>query len=108
MTESSGSLKSALQDQSLENQCSEVLKRIRGYLKFCYEQVITTEMAEWCVGEEILVFKEKLLNSERVLADLTLALVGKKASVYRVFFPLCRKVWKMTFWKVPSACMGSR
>ena len=82
MTESSGSLKSILQDQSLENQCSEVLKRIRGYLKFCYEQVITTEMAEWCVGEEILVFKEKLLNSERVLADLTLALGGKKASVY--------------------------
>ena len=23
---------------------------------------------------------------------------------YRVFFPLIRKVWKMTFWKVPSAC----
>ena len=22
---------------------------------------------------------------------------------YRVFFPLSRKVWKMTFWKVPSA-----
>ena len=22
-------------------------------------------------------------------------------------FPLCRKVWKMTFWKVPSVCMGS-
>ena len=28
--------------------------------------------------------------------------------VYRVFFPLCRKVLKMTFWKVPSACMDSR
>ena len=24
--------------------------------------------------------------------------------VYRAFFPLCRKVWKMTFQKVPSAC----
>ena len=22
---------------------------------------------------------------------------------YRVFFPLSRKVWKKTFWKVPSA-----
>ena len=23
--------------------------------------------------------------------------------MYTVFFSLCRKVWKMTFWKVPSA-----
>ena len=22
---------------------------------------------------------------------------------YRAFFPVCRKVWKRTFWKVPSA-----
>ena len=24
-------------------------------------------------------------------------------TLYRVFFPICRKVWKMTFWKVPMA-----
>ena len=29
-------------------------------------------------------------------------------SAYRAFFPLSRKVWKMTLWKVPVACMGSR
>ena len=27
---------------------------------------------------------------------------------YRAFFPLGRKVWKMTLWNVPLACMGSR
>ena len=81
MTDSSSSLQSIFQDQSLEEQCSELLKRIRGFLEFCYNEVITTAMAEWCVGDEILVFKEKLLKSEIVLIDLSLALVGNKVSV---------------------------
>ena len=81
MTESSGSPQSLMQDQSLEEQCSEVLKRIREYLKFCYDTVISAAMVESCVGDEILVFKEKLLKSEMALVDLSFALVGKKASV---------------------------
>ena len=80
-TEPSGSQQIVLRDQSLQEQCSEVLKRIRGYLDFCYNEVKGTGMAEWCVGDEILVFREKLLKSERDLADLSLALIGKKASV---------------------------
>ena len=28
---------------------------------------------------------------------------GKGMNIYRAFFPVCRKVWMMTFWKVPSA-----
>ena len=80
MTEPSGSQQIIMQDQSLQEQCSEMLKRIRGYLEFCYH-VKTTDIAEWCVGDEILVFREKLLKSEIDLADLSLALIGKKASV---------------------------
>ena len=80
MTEPSGSQQIIMQDQSLQEQCSEMLKRIRGYLEFCYH-VKTTDISEWCVGDEILVFREKLLKSEIDLADLSLALIGKKESV---------------------------
>ena len=115
MTESSGSPQSLMQDQSLEEQCSEVLKRIREYLKFCYDTVISAAMVESCVGDEILVFKEKLLKSEMALVDLSLALVGKKASVccfilkVAVYAPFVKIIFGFRLWmdNLRACCTSS-
>ena len=43
----------------------------------------------------------RLLGCEK--SPLCLESVHMRGLYYRAFFPLCRKVWKMTLWKVPSA-----
>ena len=80
MTESSISQHIIPPDQSVRNQSSKALKRVQGYLKCYYDDIRLIQMDEWFIGNEILIFKEKLLICETSLADLCLILKGRKAS----------------------------
>merc|ERR1712018_367080 len=66
------------QNQSLKELCTEVLRKIRSCLEICYTEITSTRVVEWCISDEISVFKDKLLKSEILLFDLCLALVGNK------------------------------
>ena len=85
ITQFSGSPQTIFQDKSLLKNCSEVLRTIREYLKLCYTEVKSSAIAKMCIGVEAAIFKEKLQKSEIDLADLFLALIGRKASVLCLF-----------------------
>ena len=79
------------------------------------DSFVGKEFVDWAVDKkrisrEKAIFMGKQLVSRKfgTSADNDQDFRVSTTVFYRVFFPLGRKVWKMTLWNVPSACMGSR